>query len=484
MADSSDRIIEQLVHQFDRPLDFYRELIQNAIDAGSNRVDVSLDYDVRAGRAAIRVEDDGEGMDGRTLEDHFLVLFRSTKEGDFTKIGKFGVGIVSLFAFEPDLVRIHTGRRGESWRLDFKSWRRYDRYRADELREGTLVELFKAMPPAEYAALAQDSRAAVSYWCRHADVRIAFADRGGQGAAALEGAGRSPLAGEGAASELLTEPFSLPHPESLRYGEEGTEAVLGFSPDEAPFFGFYNRGLTLKEGREALLPGIEFKVKSRYFEHTLTRDNVLADDNYRKALGILRRLAEEEMPAKARAETTALAAKISAGDHSLKTEWARRLPYLRWLFSRPPSRLREPDWPIFPSLAGAPLSWARVRAAVSARGGLLLHDDRDTPISRALAAAKVPVLVSGPWIPELRRWLGPLCRIARLDDREYRIAVKQAEADLATAQAERADARRPPGSAGGPARPGRGLGRALPRHPRRRFRLPRLQRPRPDIRHP
>ena len=36
-------MVRDLVSQFSDTLAFYRELIQNAIDAGSNRVDVSLD---------------------------------------------------------------------------------------------------------------------------------------------------------------------------------------------------------------------------------------------------------------------------------------------------------------------------------------------------------------------------------------------------------------------------------------------------------
>ena len=39
-------------------------------------------------------------MDRATIEG-YLTLFRSTKEDDLTKIGKFGISFVSLFAMEP-----------------------------------------------------------------------------------------------------------------------------------------------------------------------------------------------------------------------------------------------------------------------------------------------------------------------------------------------------------------------------------------------
>ena len=37
-------IVRDLVHQFDDPLHFLRELVQNSIDAGSNRIDVVLEF--------------------------------------------------------------------------------------------------------------------------------------------------------------------------------------------------------------------------------------------------------------------------------------------------------------------------------------------------------------------------------------------------------------------------------------------------------
>ena len=50
--------------------------------------------------------------------------------------------------------------------------------------------------------------------------------------------------------------------------------------------GYYNRGLTLVEGpafpgdEAGALTGLSMRIKSRYLEHTLTRDNVLQDENY------------------------------------------------------------------------------------------------------------------------------------------------------------------------------------------------------------
>jgi hypothetical protein len=58
--------------------------------------------------------------------------------------------------------------------------------------------------------------------------------------------------------------------------------------------GFYNRGLTLVEGGELPgdahedLAGLSLRIKSRYLEHTLTRDNVRQDESYDKAVDMVR----------------------------------------------------------------------------------------------------------------------------------------------------------------------------------------------------
>jgi hypothetical protein len=54
--------LEGLVHQFADPWAFLRELIQNAIDAGSEQIEVRIDHDADRGMMVIEVADAGEGM--------------------------------------------------------------------------------------------------------------------------------------------------------------------------------------------------------------------------------------------------------------------------------------------------------------------------------------------------------------------------------------------------------------------------------------
>ena len=136
-------LVDELVHQFTDPFAFYRELIQNSIDAGSTRIEVSLSFNPSAGvgLCTASVADWGEGMNRRIIEDYLVTKFRSTKENDLTKIGKFGIGFVSIFACKPDAVTVDTGRDGESWRVLFREDTSYELLQSKAPVEGTRVSL-------------------------------------------------------------------------------------------------------------------------------------------------------------------------------------------------------------------------------------------------------------------------------------------------------------------------------------------------------
>ncbi|MBI3298449.1 MAG: ATP-binding protein [Elusimicrobia bacterium] len=396
-ASAVPSIVKDLVDQFDRPLDFFRELIQNSIDAGSNRIDVSVDYDGE--KAVIHIEDDGEGMDEYIIDNFLLVLFRSTKEEDFTKIGKFGIGFVSVFALRPDLVRVFSAKNGESWRLDFPDYRRYEKYKLSKMREGTLVELLKKASKPDAEKLAKEARDTIRHWCRHADCRIYF---------------RSFAAPE---FELLSEPFRL-EGSSLNYTEEGTVIELAFSAEEKPFFGFYNRGLTLKEGQESLFPGVAFKAKSRYLEHTLTRDNVMMDENYTKLMKIVGRLVETELPKRLLEELTKLAAELSAAsarpartpeEAAQRDRWAagwgERAAFLRVVYGGMLARWKHSDWPVFPTLSGKPASLDELEDSADEADDRIYYDDAPNAVTEELEKRGILVLPAGVWTDCLAAWI-------------------------------------------------------------------------------
>ncbi|MDY0000806.1 MAG: ATP-binding protein [Polyangia bacterium] len=275
VTDTHDAL-DNLVNQFSDPMSFFRELIQNALDAGTPEIEVDFEYEPgkgsQAGVMIVHVNDFGAGMDREIIDTKLTRLFSSSKDGDFTKIGRFGIGFVSVFAINPDAVCVDTSRGGETWRVLFKRDRTFVRIALDKPVDGTKIRILKTSTPEEYDAFIARAREVVSYWCRHTRTEILF-----QG-------------------EPVNQPFGLDLPCTASHEEEGTRVVVGYRAEPAGWFGFYNKGLTLHEGSGEFWPHVAFKVDSRYLEHTLTRDNVLRDDNFAKALGIVKRLVTTELP--------------------------------------------------------------------------------------------------------------------------------------------------------------------------------------------
>ena len=271
---TSDRdALEHLISQFSQPLAFLRELVQNSLDAGSETIEVTVDYDAPSKCCRVQVLDTGEGMDREIIDTKLTTLFSSTKENDLTKIGKFGIGFVSIYAIQPQLVVVETGRGGESWRILFKPDRSFERRQLDYPVEGTSVTVFLKRSKKKLAELTKNCRNTISFWCKHSDVEIRFN------------------------GDPLNEDFDLPsHPYRYRHLVEGTEAVVAPSTSKIGFHGYYNRGLTLLEGKGSPLPHVSFKLRSRYLEHTLTRDNVLHDKHYQKAMREVRKAADQGLP--------------------------------------------------------------------------------------------------------------------------------------------------------------------------------------------
>jgi molecular chaperone HtpG len=364
-------LLRDLVHQFSDPFAFYRELIQNSIDAGSSRIEVRLRFTPGAttGTATAVVQDWGEGMNRQVIDQYLLTKFRSSKENDLTKIGKFGIGFLSVFAPDPDAVVVETGKDGESWRLLFKPNLTWELLESPEPYEGTTVTLHKSLSAAGYLDFAARSERAVRAWCRHSEADVAFAAGGPDGGPTPE-------------PTLVREPLAVRAPFQVEYREEGTHIVAGPSPDHPPKVGLYNRGLTLMELEEDLVPGVTFKILSRYLEHTLTRDNVRRDRHFERAIALVKRMADTALLERLRREL-----KIAAGDPERAGDHLAMLRYAA-------SRLRPHElW--FRSAGGVAVDGAAVRETAG-RAGAVLCATEPSPVTEALEAAGSAVLLGDP----------------------------------------------------------------------------------------
>ena len=304
----ASQAMENLVNQFARPMDFLRELAQNSMDAGTPRVDVELEYETTddGGVLSIHVIDYGEGMDEEIIDNQLTRLFSSNKEDDMTKIGKFGIGFTSIFAIKPDAVLLQTGRHGEYWELLFHSDRSYEKRRVDTPHSGTRITLFKRMPADEARAFSKEAHFVLTYWCEHSQIPIQFEDKmfrtekkGGDAQSA------DPFAAFGLTQQKsnvqrIDGPLRLDDADLvIEKKAEDWHVVMGYAA--TPLYGFYNGGLTLVSSHNSEVLGgfagtlghLSFKLKSDALEHTLTRDNVLQDDQWERLLGVLTRLHKE-----------------------------------------------------------------------------------------------------------------------------------------------------------------------------------------------
>lgn len=393
----AEQALANLVNQFARPLDFLRELAQNSIDAGSPRIEVTVSHG--DGVLEIHVDDFGEGMDEDIIDNQLTRLFSSSKEDDLTKIGKFGIGFTSIFAILPDAVLLRTGRHGEYWELLFHADRSFDKERIDEPVQGTRITLYKRMPSAQVEPFVQEIRFVLDYWCEHSDTPITFADHTrddpGDGpesddpfAAFAESARRT---AERVNRPITIDDASLLHQQVV----DGIEVAVGYAAPTR--FGFYNGGLTLLNTQNVDILGdfrpelehLSFKVKHDALEHTITRDNVLHDENWRRA-----------MRAVVQARTGLRAALVERLEQAV-TDGE---PLSRW-HDALAAECRTPDpadllhlierRPLFRDLEGRPRSLAEIRTQEGRLGGVLVAG-KPGPLAEALVGLGLILLEDDP----------------------------------------------------------------------------------------
>lgn len=274
-------IVDDMVRQFADPYAFLRELVQNGIDAGATAIEVRVERAVD-GAVVTSVADDGCGMSRAIIEGPLLTLFESSKESDATKIGKYGIGFVSVFALAPERVEVRTRTAAESWLVRLFGDHSF------ELEEGTIrpgtgseVTLVQTMTVEDFASHARLTKEGLFHWCRHAHVPITLSIVDGEGGGETTTV-NMPLSVQAAASVTIVEGDE-------RFVVGLGDPAAGRSEDierQPSFCGLYNRGLTLLQTIDAEpgLDWIRFKIDSPKLGHTLSRDNVRRDREHRRLL--------------------------------------------------------------------------------------------------------------------------------------------------------------------------------------------------------
>jgi hypothetical protein len=272
----AEQLLAGVISQFSRRAACLRELVQNAIDADTDRIDVW--FDKRDGYYRIAVEDYGCGMTLEQIDTYLLNVFRSSKEGDLEYIGRFGIGFVSVFAMEPEFVTVETSRDDEHTRIVIGKDLSIQ-YFTGEPRIGTRVGLHLKLPSdTAFNTLIAEGIAYLKHSCRFIDVELAVM--------------RSEHADDHAET-LLNEPFELALPMTASYLQDGTEIHVGYGA--APHYTLMNRRLVLEVGDRALVPGAVVLASSRDIEHNLARNAVIQDDHFSRFMTRLKGLAEKDL---------------------------------------------------------------------------------------------------------------------------------------------------------------------------------------------
>ncbi len=284
--------VADMVRQFADPYAFVRELVQNGLDAGATRIRVRVD--ASDGVVATSVMDDGVGMTRAMIEGPLLTLFVSSKEEDTSKIGKYGVGFVSVFALDPDEVTVETWRDGEAWIVRLKPDHSYELEHGEPRPgSGTIVSLLNRVESLGFAAHVASTERALQRWCRHAEKPIELILLAGDGGEPRRVRIDAPLAVHASVSVRETIDGST-YVVGCAVGAEYLPIVYPTAPHLAEtlhFAGFYNRGLTLYETGEEAFPGlaaVRFKIVSTDLSHTLSRDNIRRDAALTRALDVTR----------------------------------------------------------------------------------------------------------------------------------------------------------------------------------------------------
>lgn len=390
--------VAEMVRQFADPYAFVRELVQNSIDAGATSLSVRVER--AGGIATTALHDDGVGMTRETIDGPLLTLFNSSKEGDSSKIGKYGVGFVSVFAIDPDTVEVDTWRDGARHRIRLFRDHRYEIEKLTPLDDsGTTVTLLQPMDAEKFDEHRKRLEASLTRWCRFAAVPIEFItvdhDRN-----------------DPETKRRIDVPLSVPSSLYVQANRKKERFVVGPSAGtdrysipsgvdddpakgKATFAGFYNRGLTLFETDEPLHPSlanIRLRVDSPSLRHTLSRDNVLRDKQFDRIVAEARDLVQKSLRRELTSRLTRAAKDLAKAAPPYEPELLAAFGAFLQAVLETPMNL-PPDEIVFPLAAPWRDSDVISLKQIMSRRGMYVVSTSDE-LSTALTKAGTPVVLA------------------------------------------------------------------------------------------
>ena len=213
----------------DDPWFFFRELAQNARDAGATRIDIEARR-LPSGEEYLRFTGDGKGMGLEEARRFLFRLYSSSKEKDRYAAGMYGIGFWSVLRFRPQHIVVESDNEREHWGIAIDA--AFELRRVDCRKEGkgtrvTMVRKAKFGTEEEYVT---ELTKAVRRYCRY----LRRNDRNS-----------TPLAVH-VDGRKINESLRLSGPMTLAFREGAVEGAVGLA--ETPKVELFARGLPVWHG--------------------------------------------------------------------------------------------------------------------------------------------------------------------------------------------------------------------------------------------
>lgn len=249
-------LLEALTEQFPEPLLCVRELVQNAADAGAQRIEVDVAFDGARGLLRLSVADDGRGMNESEVEGYLTIGF-SEKDPKRHR-GRFGVGKLSPYALGITRMVVETCDGLVTHRITFGSDGSGSIARSGPRPRGTVVRVYKRAERGDAEALAERAFKLVQETC--GSISIPLFVNGTQ----------------------VNRDAALATPYALTIKLPAGKGVLGISSD--PVHVLMGGGIVLETQSAILGPEISFILDSPRLAPTLSRNAVRRDQAFDELL--------------------------------------------------------------------------------------------------------------------------------------------------------------------------------------------------------